>query len=144
MYAFFFFLYLIWSSPILLTIVCVAIGGFIVLLIAQKMERIAERKKITADNQAAVQKLQTDREAHDLLVKERYEPEIAAKILSHQLWQGMTAEQLMDSAGTPEAVDKYVTKRTRKEIWKYDQQTATRFGTRVTLEDGIVTGWFQR
>ncbi|MEA2871101.1 MAG: hypothetical protein QOH67_1077 [Hyphomicrobiales bacterium] len=74
-------------------------------------------------------------------VIDKYNPETAQKILGGQIWQGMTAEQLSYAVGKPEAVDKIVTKRTSKEVWKYFQQTATRFNLRVTVQDGVVVGW---
>jgi hypothetical protein len=63
------------------------------------------------------------------------------KILDGYLWQGQSEEQLRDSIGTPVAVDRKVLRTKTKEIWKYQQQGANRFGLRVTVEDGYVVGW---
>jgi hypothetical protein len=78
-----------------------------------------------------------------LLIK-KYGPEIGARILAGTIWQGMTAEELTDSAGPAEAIDYAVTKTKNKEVWKYGQSTATRFDMRITLENGLVVGWQKR
>ena len=59
------------------------------------------------------------------------------------LWQGETAEQLRESLGTPPDTDQKVLKTKTKEIWKYRPTKRNRFGLKVTLDDGIVTGWEQ-
>ena len=76
---------------------------------------------------------------------ERYgDPEIARRIMRGILWQGETAEQLRESLGTPADTDQKVLKTKTKEIWKYRPTARNRFGLKVTLDDGIVTGWEQK
>jgi Holliday junction resolvase RusA-like endonuclease len=53
----------------------------------------------------------------------------------------MTAAQLFDAAGEPEAVDQKYFKRFSRETWKYDGESGNRYRTRVTLENGSVVGW---
>ena len=75
---------------------------------------------------------------------ERYgDPEIARRIMRGILWQGETAEQLRASLGTPADTDQKVLKTKTKEIWKYRPTSRNRFGLKVTLDDGVVTGWEQ-
>ncbi|MCE9609526.1 MAG: hypothetical protein K8R23_04885 [Chthoniobacter sp.] len=75
---------------------------------------------------------------------ERYgDPEVARRIMRGVLWQGETAEQLRESLGTPADTDEKVLKTKTKEIWKYRPTKRNRFGLKVTLDDGIVTGWEQ-
>jgi hypothetical protein len=71
----------------------------------------------------------------------KYGPEIGVKILAKQVWQGMTAEQLSDSWGSPVDVDHTVHKTKSKETWKYNQTGKNRFKDRIYVEDGIVVGW---
>ena len=60
-----------------------------------------------------------------------------------EVGQGETQEQLLESLGRPEDIDKKVLKTKTKEIWKYRKTARNRFGLKVTLDDGIVTGWEQ-
>lgn len=104
----------------------------------------AKQRAIRRESETYIAKLQTDEEQRKQLVAMRYDPEIAMRILRREFWQGMTEEQLRDSLGPPEGVDTTVTKTKKKEVWKYDQITASRFGTRITLEGGVITGWTQK
>jgi hypothetical protein len=67
--------------------------------------------------------------------------EITERIMAGKIWEGMTAAQLFDAAGEPEAVDQKYLKRFSRETWKYDGESGNRYRTRVTLENGIVVGW---
>ena len=79
------------------------------------------------------------------LLIERYgDPEIARRIMRGVLWQGETAEQLRESLGNPADTDEKVLKTKTKEIWKYRPTARSRFGLKVTLDDGVVTGWEQK
>lgn len=61
--------------------------------------------------------------------------------MSKQIWQGQTAAQLVDSIGSPSAIDNKLLKTKKKEIWKYHPTSPTRFNLKITLEDDIVVGW---
>jgi hypothetical protein len=75
---------------------------------------------------------------------ERYgDPEIARQIMKCVLWKGETQEQLLESLGRPADIDQKVLKTKTKEVWKYRPTARNRFGLKVTLDDGIVTGWEQ-
>ena len=65
----------------------------------------------------------------------------AERILAGHVWQGMTEEQLIDSWGRPVEIGSEVTRAKTKEIWKYSQTGKNRFKERVTLENGVVSGW---
>jgi hypothetical protein len=104
----------------------------------------SRKRALRRESEQMVVKMQHDAEMRKTLILERYEPEIARRILNRQIWKGMTAEQLSDSMGQPDEVDEVVTKRTQKQIWKYDQVSASRFDTRITLEGGVVVGWQMR
>lgn len=67
--------------------------------------------------------------------------EIVRKILDGYFWRGQTQEQLIDSIGRPLAIDSKVLKSSVREVWKYNQMGKNRYSLRVTLENGIVTGW---
>lgn len=75
----------------------------------------------------------------------KYNDEAAVdKIMRHMLWQGMTAAQVEDALGDPELKEQKVMKTKSVETWKYGQKTRTRFKWRITLEDGVVTGWEEK
>jgi hypothetical protein len=71
----------------------------------------------------------------------KYGEKIADMIISAQVWQGMTEEQLVESWGTPVDKDYEIKKTKTKETWKYGQTGKNRFSNRVYLEDGVVIGW---
>ena len=71
----------------------------------------------------------------------KYGRQTGLKILARQVWQGMTAEQLSDSWGSPVDVDHTVYKTKTKETWKYNQTGKNRYKDRIYVEDGIVVGW---
>lgn len=77
----------------------------------------------------------------ELLTKYLGDIEAVDNIMNQRVWEGQTAEQLVDSLGRPVEVDEKVLKTKTKEIWKYNQTGKGRFALRVTLENNEVTGW---
>ena len=75
------------------------------------------------------------------MVSDKYTGEIASLISQKMFWRGQTAEQLIDSLGSPDAIDVKLLKTRRREIWKFGHYEANRYRTRVTLDNGIVTTW---
>lgn len=67
--------------------------------------------------------------------------ELVQKIFQGYFWHGQSEEQLRDSLGPPADVDHKMLKTKTRDIWKYQHRGANRFGLRVTVEDGYVTGW---
>ena len=65
-------------------------------------------------------------------------------LVTQTFWQGMTIDQLKDSWGEPVAVEQKVMKTKVREIYKYKPLGKNRFRDKVTLEDGIITGWDQK
>jgi len=73
---------------------------------------------------------------------EKYgDAQVVDRIMGKMIWQGMSAEQLIDSLGRPVATDRKVYKTKTSETYKYDQAGKNRFRRRVTIENGIVVGW---
>ncbi len=66
------------------------------------------------------------------------------KLMRRMFWTGQTQEQLIDSLGRPAEIDQKVMKTRVREIWKYNRRTRTRFGLRITLDNGLVAGWDQQ
>ena len=148
MYELFFILHLIATTPILLAIVVIVVVVIIIAVAVSsgKKRRATEQMLEAIQEESQLQTIQAENDAavRRAAVTDKYDPEAAQKILGGQIWQGMTAEQLRYAVGEPEAIDKIVSKRTNKEVWKYFQQTATLFDLRVTLEKGLVVGWQMR
>jgi hypothetical protein len=67
--------------------------------------------------------------------------EIVEAIINKQLWQGATPEQIVDSWGYPDDVDRSVFKNKTKETWKYGQTGVNRYRQRVFVENDRVVGW---
>lgn len=77
-----------------------------------------------------------------LYLREKYRnEEIVQKIFNQYIWQGQTAEQVIDALDQPVEVDNKVLKTKKKEIWKYGHEGANRFNVRITLENDVVVGW---
>lgn len=74
----------------------------------------------------------------------RFGADAAVKILAQTVWQGETAEMLVESMGYPVAIDEDVSPKRVRRTFKYGQLAAREFALRVTLEDDVVTGWKTR
>lgn len=70
--------------------------------------------------------------------------EIAKNIIDGRFWQGQTSEQLLESLGRPVEIEDKVLKSKSRQLWKYKKQGVNRFGLRITVENGYVTGWEQK
>lgn len=79
-----------------------------------------------------------------ILMAKYGDAEAVGKIMRHVIWQGMTAGQVTDALGEPELKEQKVMKTKTVETWKYGQKTRTRFKWRITIEDGVVTGWEEK
>lgn len=75
------------------------------------------------------------------LIEKYGDSEVVDMIMKKMIWQGMTAEQLVDSLGHPVVADKKVYKTKTSETYKYDQVGKNRFRRRVTVENSVVVGW---
>lgn len=106
-------------------------------LISQITEPIKQRA--AAEEYAAYQKRVA--EGHAAYLRSKYPEQVAQRMLNERLWQGQTAVELADSLGGPQVIDRKMLATRRREIWKYYPQGANRYRLRVTLDDGIVTGW---
>jgi uncharacterized protein len=71
----------------------------------------------------------------------KYGDTVAARIIAREIWQGMTEEQLIESWGNPVEIGSEVLRTKTKEVWKYGQIGKNRFKQRVTVENGLVSGW---
>jgi hypothetical protein len=78
--------------------VIVLIVGAVVLVIWLKVA--AKRKKLS------------------YLMSKYGDPQMVAHIYNHQYWHGQTAEQLVDSLGSPRGVDRKLLKTMKREVWK--------------------------
>ncbi|KMO27898.1 hypothetical protein VP06_29365 [Methylobacterium aquaticum] len=67
--------------------------------------------------------------------------DIADRILSGRMWEGMTAEMLRDSWGDPTHVRRQLHKTRTTEIWRYVRTGRTRLGNRIIIENGVVVGF---
>jgi len=84
------------------------------------------------------------RRRREALIAKYGSEQVADDIISRKVWQGMTSEQLMDSWGQPQDVDKKVYKQKTNETWKYGRTGKNRYSQRVFIENGVVVGWEQK
>lgn len=114
---------------VLLLIVCV--GGVVLFLAAQSNAQKAERDERDAAHKARWADLTA-----------RFGAENAQRIQFRQLWQGAPVDAVYEMHGRPSDVDEDVNEKRTRLTLKY-QPLARKgsFGLRVTVDDGIVTGW---
>lgn len=85
--------------------------------------------------------LYATKKRREYLLRKYGDEEIVENIMKHRFWVGQTAEQLVDSLGSPEDKSIKVMKTRYREIWKYNQTGKNRYGLRITLDDHVVQGW---
>lgn len=109
-------------------------------LLSEQQRRAAKLLPSKADLER--QRKAEEVELRTAYLAEKYKDDgIVEAILRQKIWEGMTAAQLFDSAGDPEAVDQKFMKTKSREVWKYDHQGGNRYLLRVTLDNGVVVGW---
>lgn len=98
------------------------------------------RKKVESmrDNLTQVSKRRVS-----LMTKYR-NSELVEKLLEHSVWEGQTADQLIESLGPPENVDVKNLKTKKKEIWKYNHKSGNRYALRITLDNDVVVKLHQK
>jgi uncharacterized membrane protein len=77
-------------------------------------------------------------------LREQYPEYVVQRILSGQIWQGQSEDQLVNTLGRPVDIYRKVLKAMLRKIWKCKQTSAKRFGLRITVENGYVVGWDHR
>ena len=94
---------------------------------------------------SAEKQRQAERAARRARLLQKYgDEEVVQLMMQGSVWEGQTAEQLIDSIGKPEDLDQKVLKTKKKEVWKYHHEGANRYGLRVTLDNDVVVGWNKR
>jgi Flp pilus assembly protein TadB len=63
------------------------------------------------------------------------------KIVNREIWQGETADQLIDSIGKPDVVDDKNLKTQKRAVWKYGRRGSKSYSLIVNLEKGMVVSW---
>jgi uncharacterized protein YecT (DUF1311 family) len=86
-----------------------------------------------------LQEIQKKQRRQSLIAK--YGEADTDRILAGEVWMGMTNEQLIDAWGNPVEVGQEVSRNKTKETWKSNQTGKNRFSNRISLENGIVSGW---
>lgn len=66
------------------------------------------------------------------------------RLMSREIWQGQTEEQLRESLGSPGKIDEEVLKTKTRRTYKYRSDGKGRYKLSVVVENGRVTGWKQR
>ncbi len=66
---------------------------------------------------------------------------VVERLMNRQVWQGMSKAQLIDSLGKPTKIDTKIQKTKSTEIYKYNQTGKNRFGRKIQIDNGLVTGW---
>lgn len=69
--------------------------------------------------------------------------ELAQRLIAREIWEGQSAEELLDALGKPVAVDRHKRGGKQRETWNYLPYKG-RYRMRVSLEDGHVSSWHRR
>ena len=111
----------------------IAIGGAVigVVLVFKKVVSDLEDMKSEETWLAALQKKYKNKE-------------VVERILNREYWEGQTEEQLRDALGEPDDKDERKTKVRHTQIWKYGHIHSNRYRLRITLKNGLVTGWDEK
>ncbi|HJR55624.1 MAG TPA: hypothetical protein VJ798_03515 [Rhizomicrobium sp.] len=73
---------------------------------------------------------------------EKYgDADLVERLMRREVWEGQTAEQLLDSRGTPASVDNKVLKTKTTDTWKYNRMGRGQYAIRIIVENGVVVGW---
>lgn len=76
---------------------------------------------------------------------EKYGDEQAVeRIMKRVYWEGMTDDMLRDALGHPDSMDESRQSGKGTQTWKYHPDGKNRFKLRITVTNGVVTGWQQR
>jgi hypothetical protein len=70
--------------------------------------------------------------------------EIAHQVFRGEAWEGQSEDQLLDSLGTPAAIDCVQLEAPSREVWKYRRRRWNRLDLWILLEDGLVVDWDSR
>ena len=90
----------------------------------------------------AMERIHANRQSRLARLISRYnDSEIAKCVFHHEIWLGQTDQQLLDSRGTPAGIDHGLLGAREREVWKYGPRDTGGYRLRITLEDGVVTGW---
>jgi hypothetical protein len=89
-------------------------------------------------------KIYRDKKKRERLMAKYNDSHVVEMIMQHKVWQGMSAEQLVESWGRPADTDHKVYKTKTTDIYKYNQTGKNRFRSRVRVENGVVVGWDQK
>lgn len=126
----------------------VAVGGLV--LVAVRSAKAGHQRRIEAE-EARIRRAaddETQRAAHAKWKRERYARHVAQwgqavadAVEEHTLCLSMPAEALRLCIGVPDDVDQRVSKTKTVDTWKYEHAGGNRYGLRVFVEDGLVTGW---
>lgn len=82
------------------------------------------------------------REERIVYLMSKYHDQLSVdRIMAKELWQGMTADQVKDSIGTPAAIDQELLKTKRRDTWKYYPQGANRYNLKLVVENDVLVGW---
>jgi len=94
---------------------------------------VSNAKDIELKNKAIELEKKNKERAKSLIIK--YGEWAASRILSNKIWIGMTEEMLLDSWGSPNDINRTVTKYTNKSQYVYG------LGQYIYVENGKVTAW---
>lgn len=83
----------------------------------------------------------SNKKRREFLMAKYQDAKLVEKLMSKQIWQGQTEEQLLDSLGRPRDIDQNVLKTKVKKTWKYNETGKNRYALKVIIENGQVVGW---
>jgi hypothetical protein len=86
----------------------------------------------------------TTKQRREALMTKYGDAAVVENIMQKKIWQGMSHEQLVDSWGSPADTAEKVQRHRVIHTCKYGQTGKNRFNSRVTVENGVVTGWEQK
>ena len=116
----------------------------LLVIVGKRFERARDAKELRLELERRESlRLLAARQRREMLLAKYSDEAVVEAIIDGGIWHDMTREQLLDSWGSPIAIDTKVLKRKVKETYKYDQTGVNRFARKASLENDVVVGWEQ-
>jgi hypothetical protein len=105
--------------------------------------KLVVQAKNRADAEALARREQAERWQRDYErgLEERFGADNAQRILVKEIWQGATAEMVLEMLGEPADKARRVFKTKTTETWKYEPFGKNRYRVKITFENDVCVGW---
>ena len=130
-----------WSKLALILTASAVFGVAAGVFIWNRRKKARQAQLVQREQVELVEREEEERARREEELGSRFGPECAQRIMSGELFQGMTKEMLLEAWGEPDDLQEERVRSTIKQTWKYNEVGVNRFRDRVYLENDVVVGW---